>query len=155
MGFEDNPAVNLTLPEKRKALNAYRTRWEMLRPNEKWQRTVQSLESGCQAEALSFYAFTSDSTSFVESVSREYGGESGRSRCLAMDSEFAINPRTDVITVVVVEEDAGYVSHTGWTFFMPTYESQHVRVTHLERDRRSAPPWGQKPGYLLSLRVRL
>ena len=73
--------------------------------------------------------FTPDSTSFVGFVALESVSRRMRQRVWETPfpgdglTEFVINPRADVIAVVV-EEDPGYVTHTGRSFFMLNSESQ-------------------------------
>lgn len=111
-GLKDNPASNLTLAEKRKALNALHTKWERFRPTKKWQRTVGCNLGDHQARALGVYAFIADSSNFVEffaleSVPRAIPRREWKTQlpdCTL--SSFVINPQADVL-VVAVEREPG------------------------------------------------
>ncbi|KAF9643840.1 hypothetical protein BDM02DRAFT_3191141 [Thelephora ganbajun] len=117
-GLEDNPAVNLTLADKRKAFYEHRMKWRTLEPVKKWQRTIGSIfNTGSRATALGVYAFIADSKEFVEFITLESvsRGIPRKEWKLPLPdfalSDFAINPQADVLVVVVRKRAGEYTLH--------------------------------------------
>ena len=110
MGLEDNPSSNLTLFEKRRALDEYRTKWVTFNPTQKWEREVDNFYSGEQVSGPGVYSFITSSEDFVEfltleSVSR---GTSRKEWKLPLPgfefSSYAINSHADLLVVVESQE---------------------------------------------------
>jgi hypothetical protein len=86
-GLEDNPSTNLTLSDRRKAFDEYRTKWETFKPTMKREQQIGSIfDPSNRAKALGVFAFIGDPKEFVEflpwSRSHEgYHGKSGSSHC--------------------------------------------------------------------------
>ena len=105
MGLEDNPASNLTLADKRRALDEYRTKWDTFNPTHKWKRVVDNLYCGPQVCGPGVYGFISGSQRFIEfltleSVSRGIPRKEWRLPLPEFElSSFAINPSADLLVV--------------------------------------------------------
>ena len=105
-GLEDNPASNLTLADKRRAFDEYRTKWETFNPIKKWESEVENFYFGHHTSGSGVYGFVAGPQKFIqfvtlESVSR---GIPRREWKLPLPefvfSGFGINPQADVLAVV-------------------------------------------------------
>jgi len=111
--LEDNSATNLTLADRRRAFNEYRTRWETFEPTRQRERWIDSIfNTNNWAKAFGVFAFIADPKEFVEfftteSISR--GTTRKEWKFPLPDSArqgFAINPHADVL-VIVAQGKAG------------------------------------------------
>ena len=104
--------MNISLDDKRKAFDEYRTKWDTFNPIKKRELAVDSFHPDCQVSGPGVYAFVAGSKKFIEflnleSVSR--GIPPKEWKIPLPDFELltlAINPHADV--VVVVEGKAEY-----------------------------------------------
>jgi len=104
--LEDNPASDLTLAEKRRALDEYRTKWDTLNPIQKWEREVADFDYGHQASGHGVCGFVADTQKFIEfltlkSVSRGIPRKEWKLPLPEFDFfNFAIYPPADALAVV-------------------------------------------------------
>ena len=150
-GLVDNPAVNLTLADKRRAFDTHRMKWETFSTVKKWQRIVGG---GYRARAPGVYAFVAPPAKFsefltLESISRGIPRKEWRvpSPDPAL-SNLAINPHVDVL-IVAIKREPGWVFQISESRFELNDELQPVYTTYPEHDKRSAPSRCRKSNHHL------
>jgi hypothetical protein len=104
--LEDNPNVNLSLADKRRAFDEYRAKWDTFQPTKKWELEVDSFSPDCQVSGSGVYGFVAGSKQFIEfltleSVSRGIPPKEWKVPLPDFELlKLAINPHADVVVVV-------------------------------------------------------
>jgi len=104
--LEDNPTINLSLADKRRAFDEYRTKWDAFSPIQKWEREVDNPSPNHQVSGPGVYGLIANSRKFVEFSTLELD-----SRGIPREEwkvplpdftivDLAINPHADVLVVV-------------------------------------------------------
>ena len=105
-GLEDNPSVNLTLADKRRAFEEYLTKWDTFNPIQQWERTIENFGSRVQINCPGVYGFIAGREKSIhllvpESVSRRIPRREWKlSLPGILPQTFAIDPHADVLAVV-------------------------------------------------------
>lgn len=104
--MEDNPDVTLSLADKRKAFEEYRTKWDAFDPIQKWERKVDNYHAYRKVSGPGVYGFIPGYVPFIEfltleSVSRGISRkEWGLPVPYLPPLGFAIDPRGNVLAIV-------------------------------------------------------
>jgi hypothetical protein len=108
--LEDNPSVNISLADKRRAFDEYRAKWDTFHPIQKLERKVDNFYPDCHASGSGVHGFVTSSKKFIEflgldSVSRGVPRKEWKVPLPDFEPfDFAINPHADVL--VAIERNA-------------------------------------------------
>ena len=67
--MEDNPYVNLSLDDNRRAFDEYRAKWDAFHPIEKWEQEIRSFDFDREESVHGVYGFVAGSQKCVEFLS--------------------------------------------------------------------------------------
>ncbi|KAF9643654.1 hypothetical protein BDM02DRAFT_1374405 [Thelephora ganbajun] len=110
VGLEENPAVNLSLIDKRRAFDEHCTRWDVLNPIQTWEREI-GIHGYLQASGPGVYSFIADRKKFIQFLTLESvpRGIPQREWKLPLPdfvlAGFAINPHADALALVERKEN--------------------------------------------------
>jgi hypothetical protein len=105
-GFEDNPHVNISLADKRRAFDDYRMKWDAFHLIKKWERAVDNPNPDHQVRGPGVYGFVVGPPKFIEFLSLESvsrGVPPREWKVPLPDFELlklAINPHADLLVVI-------------------------------------------------------
>ena len=105
-GLEDNPAVNLSLADKRRAFNEYRAKWDAFKPTQKWEQEVENFHSHAGVHESGVFGFIAGEEQFIHFLVPESasGGIPRKEWRLSFPdislNAFAIDPHADVLAIV-------------------------------------------------------
>ena len=105
-GLEDNPDVNISLADKRRAFDDYRIKWDAFHLIKKWERVVGNSDPDHRVRGPGVYGFVMGSPKFIEFLSLESAsrGASPREWKVPLPDfellKLAINPHADLLVVI-------------------------------------------------------